>query len=1153
MSTDCNNKHTLLRNGTSQPQRKLRELLPDYVGVDERSMDELLAFTRQFATEIRFHDVNQPLSQVPTANWVSFFDQSLNDDQRTAPHFALFSAFLELFSVAQNDLNGFTERHLDFYYRDVLQLKEKPSAPDQVFLVFKLAAETSQLLISKSAEADAKKDALGNDLVYTTNNDVVLNQAEVAELKSVFIDRFQTTGLPNALPNQLYASPVANSANGQGAEIDTDEKRWKTFGRPSAATIFTPADYRPFGELGFAFATPVLWMAEGKRRVTITLSLNQNFTGNPSVVSQLLGSPTHFPVITPTPVASSRPELLQVMSRPSAPQLNVPVTAATDTSLSSLVLAPQQDPDAQILSTAQLLINALDVQFSGEKEWLQGLVTNVVYNQSQQKLVITVYLSEGMKAVTGYNEEELKQPFRTTEPVVKLTFRQHSPGYPLFFSYLNGKTLYRADIRVNVSGVRNLILQSDDATLTPDKPFAPFGSRPQIGSTFYVGSPEIMSKHIDQLNLSLVWHGRPDNFADYYSHYSPINSQYRNNDSFKVQADLLIDRSWRNIAESMDLFAGELTTRRFNFNNTLPSLPFDADTRSVEEYTSLIRRGFLRLTLKGNDFGHNDFQMIYAERALYLATLTEAEKAVVTDKSMPREPYTPFIKSILMDYAASDSVDFTANANATQAAVFYHVEPFGVAPQQRSGNVFGVDAMPYYGDEGNLFIGLRNVKSPQVLTLLFKVSEGSADPDVMLAPLTFYYLSRNRWVKFAPAQVLGNTTNNLLDSGIVTLSLPRAMNTDNTLFTEGLGWIRISAAQNSASICDLIDVKAQAVTATFSNRNNDPAHLEKALPAETIKGLLNDDDGLRKVEQPYASFGGHATETAEAFRIRVSERLRHKQRAITLWDYEHLVLEAFPQVFRAKAINHTRMEPATPQTPAIYTELAPGHVGMVLVADLRNKNAVNPLQPRLPLLTLENVKSFLRSIMPPLAEIHVRNPYFEEVRLTFDVKFRAGFDISYYSDQLQKDIRNFLAPWLSGNAEINFGGSIHKSAVIDMIDELPYVDYISCMTMEQIIPGTTPVILRDIETAEPTRAASVLTSAVLHVINVLEDETCDCPENDVRNPFPESGTPMAHCGDEDAQTQDGVGADIINTDFIVGQSGSDGIGYWSIEHNFNVQ
>ncbi|MGL5891333.1 MAG: baseplate J/gp47 family protein, partial [Bacteroidia bacterium] len=338
-----------------------------------------------------------------------------------------------------------------------------------------------------------------------------------------------------------------------------------------------------------------------------------------------------------------------------------------------------------------------------------------------------------------------------------------------------------------------------------------------------------------------------------------------------------------------------------------------------------------------------------------------------------------------------------------------------------------------------------------------------------------------------------------------------------------------------------------------SNRGNDPAHLNAALAASSVKGMLNDDDGLRSAVQPYASFGGHPEETAESFRIRVSERLRHKQRAITIWDYEHLVLEAFPSVFRAKAINHTHMETATNLSPAIYSETAPGHAGIVLVADLRNKNAVNPLRPRLPLLTLEKVKAFLQAIMPPLAKVHVRNPYFEEIQLSFDVKFKPGFDISFYSKQLQTDIRNYLAPWLSGKAEISFGGRIHKSAVIDMIDELPYVDYVTCFKMNQLRSDLALPNLTDIETAEPTRAASVLTSAVLHAVTVLETETCDCPDNDVKNPFPQPGTEMGTCGNDQEDLSDGISFDIINNDFIVGHSGGEGVGYWTIEDNFNVQ
>lgn len=1148
MSINCTNKNTLLRNGTSQPQRKLRELLPDYIGVDERSMDELLEFTRQFATEIKFHDVNLPITQVPAVDWVDFFNQSLSDAQRTAPHFALFVAFLELFSVAQNDLNGFTERHLDFYYRDVLQLKEKPAAADQVFLVFKLAGDTNRLLLKKSAEADAGKDAAGADLVYTTDNDLVVNRAEVAELKAAFIDRNLTTGITNAEQFQLYASTAANSADGKGAAIETEEKRWKIFGRPSAPSLFSPADYRPLGELGFAFSSPVLWLAEGRRTVTLTLSLNAISPANTVPVSQPLSSPVSFSVVTPDPINVTRPQLLQNQPRPTAPVFNQPVNSTPETSDSGFATPLQHDSSAQVQSQAQLLINALEVYFSGEKEWLKGLVTNALYDSVTQKLTITVYLSEAIKPVVGYQEDVLNQPFRTAEPVVKVLMNQTAPGYPVLFQLLNGKTLFSANVRTEVKGVRNLLLQSDDSFIKPDKPFMPFGNRPQFGSTFYIGSPEVMGKSLERFNISFVWHGRPDNFADYYNHYYPDNSEYRNNDSFKVQADLLIDRNWRNIALSLDLFAGSMSTRRFNFSNTLPSVGFDIDTRSVSEFTPLTRRGFLRLTLKGADFGHNDFQSAYAQRAIYLVA-----NPTTTDKSMPREPYTPVIKSIQVDYTASDTLQFSVSAPVNQTGVFYHVEPFGVAPQQRSGSVAGVQAMPLYAHEGNLFIGLRNVEVPQMLTLLFKVAEGSADPDTPLAPLSFSYLANNRWVKFSAAQIIGNTTNNLLDSGIVTLSLPRAMTTSNTLLTEGLGWIRVSAEQNSASICDLIDVKAQVVSAIFSNRDNDPSHLSKPLAAGTVKGMLTDDDGLRSAEQPYASFGGHPEETSEAFRIRVSERLRHKQRAITIWDYEHLVLEAFPEVYRAKAINHTRMETATLSSPAVYNETAPGHAGMVLVADLRNKNAVNPLRPRLPLLTLEKVKAFLQAIMPPLAKVHVRNPYFEEIQLSFDVKFKPGFDISYYSNQLQTDIRNYLAPWLSGAAEISFGGRIHKSAVIDMIDELPYVDYVTCFKMNQLRSDLALPNLSDIETAEPSRAASVLTSAPLHVITVLETESCDCPDNDVQNPFPQPGTEMGGCGEDDEQIIDGVGSDSINNDFIVGRAGGEGVGYWTIEDNFNVQ
>ena len=56
---------------------------------------------------------------------------------------ALFIAFLLIFKHAQDHINTLTQRHLDFYFKDVLKLKAKSAVPDQVHLIFKAAKNIS--------------------------------------------------------------------------------------------------------------------------------------------------------------------------------------------------------------------------------------------------------------------------------------------------------------------------------------------------------------------------------------------------------------------------------------------------------------------------------------------------------------------------------------------------------------------------------------------------------------------------------------------------------------------------------------------------------------------------------------------------------------------------------------------------------------------------------------------------------------------------------------------------------------------------------------------------------------------------------------------------------------------------------------------------
>src|SRR5687768_9788227 len=168
MSTHCHINHFLQRDGTSQQQRLLNALLPEYVSVDERKIRDLQNFALRYAREIKYYDA----ANSEQGDWEAFFNKEIDPDQRTEPHYALFLAFLQLFKIAQDDLNRITGKHLDFYYREVLQLEERPALPDQVFIIFNLAKHVSQHLIQKGTLLKAGKDASGKELIYQTDKEI---------------------------------------------------------------------------------------------------------------------------------------------------------------------------------------------------------------------------------------------------------------------------------------------------------------------------------------------------------------------------------------------------------------------------------------------------------------------------------------------------------------------------------------------------------------------------------------------------------------------------------------------------------------------------------------------------------------------------------------------------------------------------------------------------------------------------------------------------------------------------------------------------------------------------------------------------------------------------------------------------------------------
>ena len=200
-------------------------------------------------------------------------------------------------------------------------------------------------------------------------------------------------------------------------------------------------------------------------------------------------------------------------------------------------------------------------------------------------------------------------------------------------------------------------------------------------------------------------------------------------------------------------------------------------------------------------------------------------------------------------------------------------------------------------------------------------------------------------------------------------------------------------------------------------------------------------------------------------------------------------METFPQIYKVKCLNHTKYEP----DQGAYRELAPGHVTIVTIPNQQFLNLCDPLRPCTSLGLLAEIDAFLRRRLSCFAQLHVKNPEYEAVRVDFEVRLSAGRDESFYMNQLHEDITRFLSPWaFPGGDRPSFARKIYKSVLINFVEELPYVDYVTNFHLFQKVDGQE---LGDQNEVEGSKAVSILVSAPAseHTITAIKPAAAEAP------------------------------------------------------------
>ena len=283
----------------------------------------------------------------------AFMNETLEKYPNHEPYMALFLAFLKLMQIAQEHMNTLTKRHLDFYYKEVLQLQPRAAVPDKVHVVLELAQNFNTRKLEAKTQFDAGKIG-DNDITFSADNEVIINRGKLADdgLKTVFLEKARRESDENdddALADReiinIFAAPDADTQDGEGTPFEEEPGKWDTLG----------SEMMPYGTVGFAIASPMLYLQEGSR----TVKLNFFFENLPDIID--------------------RYGLSVIKSE---------------------------------------FKHNVDIYLSGEEDWIEIPVAEREIDINTE-VTFSFTLTNEDEAVVGYNDEVLQDGFDTTLPVIK--------------------------------------------------------------------------------------------------------------------------------------------------------------------------------------------------------------------------------------------------------------------------------------------------------------------------------------------------------------------------------------------------------------------------------------------------------------------------------------------------------------------------------------------------------------------------------------------------------------------------------------------------------------------------------------------------------------------------------------------------------------
>lgn len=989
------------------------------------------------ASDIRhnFHTLTQAVRMLQNGIR-GLLPESLRSESHD-PAISLLIGFVRLFQQLQRRLNRFGDKRIDFYFERVLGMRARQQKADSAFLVIRPSAAARQIQIDAGTEFIAGVDAEQRDIIYATECAATLNDAQVVALHTLYFDR-----QGRAAPGPAFSTAGCYARQVELLRLDGDENEHQKLtpvallGAPKPGAALQGGAAR----FGFALASRVLLMREGERGVRVLFQYRD-------------------------PAASSDPDQLPAAGSEAAPRRH-PI----EDSLRAVVSQLQHDrrgddaPASAIRMSdvfVKLFRGMFRVALTTAEGWHQVGEYRPEYRAlnaglAEDCLSIQFVLPAGAPPITGYRAQLHGEGYDTELPVLRFEMTQNEYSYP--YDMLSQWFLQDIRIEVDVRAVRQLLLYNQIGQLSALSPFMPFGPLPALGSYLIVGCEEILYKQLRDVSIDIEWSGLPPGLGGFGGHYRGYPAPLKSAD-VRASLAVLADGKWVRAGADTGIFRyavdsdgspSNLTSSesRISFQPTVqfykPLASFPQDGDPGMSYSSASMNGLFRLTLESPDgaFGHQAYPALLSRVLTHNARVKRPQLM----DPLPNAPYTPQIGRIALNYKAVATIDFERKrwiGNQAQQDSFIHLHPMG-HQTMFLGDTRTISQIPIYEAAGNLFIGVEGRQLRGTLSLYFYLREDSLPAKRPGdSGLAWSYLSGNRWRRIDANQILDDSTKGFMSSGIVLIRLPDEIDTGNTVMPAGKLWLRLSAERGVAHFCSLYAVYAQAIKVTWqADQGQKP---EPVLPGKRISKSRNNIAGVDSIHQIRRSFDGKAAESAQQFRVRASERLRHKNRALTAADFELLILEQFPQVYKVKCF------PNMVSADDPMRRLRPGHILIVAIPHLNGNGQVNQ-RPTLSGHLIGEIAQYVRRYASPDAVISVENPVYEQVQVRCTVRLTSQLSSGHLSERINQALCDYLSPWNASGIAQHFGWTLRQHDVVAFLLELDFVEEVSAVSLLQIAP-----------------------------------------------------------------------------------------------------